>query len=681
MMVNAVYYNVKPFLPLFVRRALRRRLVARKLASCGDVWPINQAAAKIPEGWPGWPAGKRFALVLTHDVESQAGLDRCRQLMELEMQFGFRSSFNFVPEGSYRVPPDLRADLVKNGFEIGIHDLKHDGKLYRSRKVFRKSAQRINEYLKEWNATGFRSAFMLHNLEWIHDLNILYDASTFDTDPFEPQPDGVETIFPFWVPAPGASPASGLNRERGYVELPYTLPQDSTLFLHMEQPGIEVWKRKLNWIVAHGGMAMVIVHPDYMAIDNRCGSGEFPSAFYQEFLRHLKSEYQDQYWLALPGEVAEFARKHKEVLRHHPVWSKAPADREHPARGRKIWIDLENTPHIPFFKPIIRELEKRDHQVVLTARDAFQTCEMADRFGFEYRRIGRHYGQNPVLKVLGLMVRAFQLLPFALRERPDLAVNHGARAQILICNLLRIPTVLIMDYEHTSTPPLVRPRWEIVPAIVSDEGLHCRRKEKIRKYTGIKEDVYVPDFKPDSSVISQLQLNGGAIVVTVRPPATEAHYHNPESEVLFSHFMNRVRESPCVKAVLLPRNKKQEAAIKAKWPEWFADSKVVIPGQVVDGLNLLWHSDLVVSGGGTMNREAAALGVPVYSIFRGVIGAVDRQLQEEGRLILIESTEDVDSKILLEPRDRNPLPDSRPREALQNIVEHLVSILGIHYPD
>ena len=120
--------------------------------------------------------------------------------MQLEMEMGFRSSFNFVPEGDYRVPSALRQELLQNGFEIGVHDLRHDGRLFRSAAEFRKRAVRINRYLEDWKAVGFRSGFMLHNLDWLHQLNIEYDMSTFDTDPFEPQPEGRHTIFPNWIP-------------------------------------------------------------------------------------------------------------------------------------------------------------------------------------------------------------------------------------------------------------------------------------------------------------------------------------------------------------------------------------------------------------------------------------------------------------------------------------------------
>jgi uncharacterized protein len=345
--------------------------------------------------------------------------------------------------------------------------------------------------------------------------------------------------------------------------------------------------------------------------------------------------------------------------------------------GKKIWIDLENTPHIPFFKPIIRELEQRGHTVVLTARDAFQVCELADRFGLAYTKVGRHYGKNRLLKVWGLAWRSAQLLSFVLRERPALGLSHGSRAQILLCNLLRIPTVMIMDYEHAKTPPLVRPRWEIVPEVLFKENLHCKNRERIRKYKGIKEDVYAPEFKPDPSLRRQLELGEDNVIVTVRPPATEAHYHNPESEKFFVHFMGRACRSRGVKVVLLPRNKIQETQIRTSWPQWFEESKVVIPKEAVDGLNLLWHSDLVVSGGGTMNREAAALGVPVYSIFRGKSGAVDRHLQSQGRMVLIESTEDVQNKILLEPRKESSLPAVAPREALLEIVAQIEDIIKL----
>jgi glycosyltransferase involved in cell wall biosynthesis len=312
MLRNRIYYRIKPFIPKSLRTVLRRRLALRLRGSVDNIWPIMPGSERMPDGWPGWPDGKKFAVVLTHDVEGQAGLDKCRDLMRLELDLGFRSSFNFIPEGGYAVPVDLREELVRNGFEVGVHDLKHDGRLYWSRRGFRQRAARINRYLSEWGAAGFRSGFMLRKLDWLHELEIGYDASTFDTDPFEPQPEGCQTIFPFWVPravthnSRSTSDGSTFNDSNGgYVELPYTLPQDFTLFLLLREETAEIWCRKLDWIAGHGGMALVDSHPDYMAWNGSSRkSGEYPIELYQEFLEHIRSRYSGEYWPALPRQVA-----------------------------------------------------------------------------------------------------------------------------------------------------------------------------------------------------------------------------------------------------------------------------------------------------------------------------------------------------------------------------------------
>lgn len=320
---NRFYYSLKPYLPWRLRLALRRVHARLVLGRSGDVWPIRESAGRRPADWIGWPDGKQFAFVLTHDVESQAGLDRVKDLARLEVELGFRSCFYFIPEGPYRVGDDLRHWLIDRGFEVGVHDLHHDGKLYRSRQEFSSKAQRINGYLRKWNAVGFRAGFMHHNLGWHHDLDITYDASTFDTDPFEPQPDGVGTIFPFRVPAPTLvapkrseggpefrRPTSDLRSpisdHHGYVELPYTLPQDFTLFTIFRQQNISIWKRKLDWIAACGGMALLNVHPDYMEFseDRRPAAGTYSARWYREFLEHVHQRYSRGLWRTLPGSIA-----------------------------------------------------------------------------------------------------------------------------------------------------------------------------------------------------------------------------------------------------------------------------------------------------------------------------------------------------------------------------------------
>ena len=397
-----LYYHLKPWMPLGLRVMLRRLRVNRLRSTCGDVWPVNPAAAGAPAGWTGWPEGKQFALILTHDVESASGVRKVRELAGIEQRLGFRSSFNFIPEGSYDTPAELRHWLTNNGFEVGVHDLRHDGKLYSSREGFREKAGRINGYLKDWNAAGFRSGFMFHELDWIHDLNVIYDASTFDTDPFEPQPAGAGTIFPFWVPRSGAEGAiansgsgkpeagcpqsqirnpnsqidgsqsqignprsqsgqpiadggesltefsgpqskisnpksqiarspSAIGRAEsqvgpansatgsavskisnpksqigpGYLELPYTLPQDSTLFVYMREKTDRIWRQKLEWVAEQGGMALVNVHPDYMS--SKPGTRHwqrYSAGLYEGFLEWVRNRWGDRCWHVLPRDLA-----------------------------------------------------------------------------------------------------------------------------------------------------------------------------------------------------------------------------------------------------------------------------------------------------------------------------------------------------------------------------------------
>jgi predicted glycosyltransferase len=348
-------------------------------------------------------------------------------------------------------------------------------------------------------------------------------------------------------------------------------------------------------------------------------------------------------------------------------------------QGKRVWIDIDNSPHVPFFLPIIDELRARGVEVILTARDIYQVCDLMEFYKLRCEVIGRHYGKNKALKVLGNCMRAVQLIPTTRKNRPDLAVSHGSRAQILVCKALGIPAVLMHDYEFSTKTGFLNPDWVFMPDVIPTEAMN-RREDGVLKYPGIKEDVYVPRYRPDPSVLQVLGIEPEALVVTLRPPATEAHYHNPESEVLFAETVRMLSERPSVRAVTLPRNARQAEQLRNEWRELIALGKLIIPQHPVDGLNIIWFSDLVISGGGTMNREAAALGVPVYSIFRGKIGAVDRYLQGTGRLTLVESVEDVRKKIVLTKRNRATQPDLGNRPTLQFIVENIVTILEERCP-
>ncbi len=295
-----LYYVVKPLLPRRTQLGLRRGVVRRRRILSTDIWPIDEQAGVRPSQWQGWPDGKQFAIVFTHDIEHFGGQLKCDQVMRMERAYGFRSSFYFVPE-RYRVLRETRRNIVENGCEIGVHDYNHDGKLFSAEHVFNKRAPVINQYIAEWRASGFRSGAMHHNLEWIGRLNVEYDCSTFDTDPFEPQPDGVRTVFPFRVEV--------ASRRKEYIEMPYTLPQDFTLFVLMRERGPDIWKHKLKWIAETGGLALVNVHPDYMSFEGEdIGLERYPADYYEEFLRHVASTYEGKYWHALPRDVARYWR-------------------------------------------------------------------------------------------------------------------------------------------------------------------------------------------------------------------------------------------------------------------------------------------------------------------------------------------------------------------------------------
>lgn len=345
-----------------------------------------------------------------------------------------------------------------------------------------------------------------------------------------------------------------------------------------------------------------------------------------------------------------------------------------PRTAKKIWIDLDNSPHVPFFAPIIEELEQLGYSVLITARDCFQVCDLARLFNLNYRRIGRHYGKVKILKLAGLCIRSLQLAPTIIGEQPDIAISHGSRAQLMLAAVLRVPSVVIIDYEFAKGLTLLRPSWVMIPETIPGSAIHCD-EARLLKYPGIKEDVYVPRFKPEPAIRSELGLNADGLVVTIRPPANEAHYRSAASDVVFQAVIDFLGSKRNVQMILLPRNERQEAAVRNTWTELVRAGKIIIPGHAVDGLNLIWHSDLVISGGGTMNREAAALGVPVYSIFRGKIGAVDQYLAGSGRLVLIESADEVETKIVLARRRRPGQCESGHGGALRRIVDNIVAIV------
>jgi uncharacterized protein len=324
----------------------------------------------------------------------------------------------------------------------------------------------------------------------------------------------------------------------------------------------------------------------------------------------------------------------------------------------KIWIDLDNSPHVPFFVPIIPELKARGFELFVTARDSYQVVELLKYYKIEAHVIGKHYGKLKILKAFGTAWRALALAYLGRKEKAAVSLAHGSRGLMLASRLLGLESGL----------------WLIHPEIIRRNEAPVKGM-KVLTYPGIKEDVYLPSFHPDPQLRQRLGIAEDELLVTVRPPATEAHYHNPEAEGLLAATLEKFSNMPGARVLLLPRNKNQEQELRATWTKEIAGGKIVIPAHVEDGMNIIWNSDLVVSGGGTMNREAAAMGVPVYSIFRGPIGAVDRFLASKGRLVLLENVGQVRTKIQAVRRDKSSVALSHQKSpALETIVNHISDI-------
>jgi len=325
----------------------------------------------------------------------------------------------------------------------------------------------------------------------------------------------------------------------------------------------------------------------------------------------------------------------------------------------KIWIDLANSPHVLFFAPLVREFERRGIEVSCTARDFAQTLGLARLHGLRVESIGRHGGRSTLGKAREIVERAAALRRFARVARPDLAVSHNSYAQAVAARTLGIPFVTLMDYEHTPANHLsFRLASRILlPGAMPDEAVarYGASSRKVKRYAGFKEQVYLEDFEPEAGAFEGLLTDDvvrRSVVAVARPPADFAIYHRFRNP-LFDLWLDRVGRDDGVRIVLLPRTPEQRGRALA-----LALPSVVVPDREIDGPNLIHHADLVVSAGGTMNREAAVLGVPAYSLFAGRTAAVDTALEGLHRLVLVRQSKDLDSiqmaKCTLRSRLRNP---------------------------
>ncbi len=335
----------------------------------------------------------------------------------------------------------------------------------------------------------------------------------------------------------------------------------------------------------------------------------------------------------------------------------------------RLWIDLANSPHVPFFKALAARFVAAGHDLEVTARDFAETVPLAQAAGFNPTVVGVHGGRAVSAKGSNLIGRAWALASWGRKRRFDLAVSHNSYSQIVAARALRTRCVTLMDYEHQPANHLAFRLASriIVPASFPAERLrrYGARVGNVRRYHGTKEDVYLADFQPDPSFAKQLcelGVHPDNVLVLMRPPAHDALYHRFQNE-LFDEALTMLLEKEDVQVVLLPRNETQRVAYAALEIE-----RLIVPAQPLDGANLIAASDLVISAGGTINREAAALGVPVASIYAGRWAAVDDELVKEGRMQRIASLADLHQ---LPVEKKEP---AKPRGA-SNVIDEVMRLI------
>jgi predicted glycosyltransferase len=326
----------------------------------------------------------------------------------------------------------------------------------------------------------------------------------------------------------------------------------------------------------------------------------------------------------------------------------------------RVWVDLTNSPHVLVLRPVVRALEQRGAEVLITARDFAQTLELCERHGLAYEPIGRHRGGRLAAKGLGLVSRSTALLRWARGRRFDVALGHGSNDVTVAAKLLGIPSATAFDYEWAKVQHTVNCR--LAQAVVVPEAIPPERlapygaANKLRRYEGLKEEYYLADFEPDPAVLDELGLDPHKPIAVVRTPPEVSLYHRFDNP-LFASVLERLRP---LQTVVLPRTREQRGELDG----------FIVPERAIDAQSLVAYADLVVSAGGTMNREAVALGTPVWTTFEGRMGAVDEALIAAGRLRRLTRAED----LVLEKRP--PSGGERTRRDPALLADLLLSPVG-----
>lgn len=332
----------------------------------------------------------------------------------------------------------------------------------------------------------------------------------------------------------------------------------------------------------------------------------------------------------------------------------------------RLWVDMTNSPHVLVLRPIIAEFERRGWDVQVTAREFAQTVPLLERFGIDYTLISKHRGKNLFAKAAGLLARTVGMVRFGRGRGFDLALSHASNDLPVAAGLLGIPHVTMFDYEHAALSHHINVRLSakaLVPDAISADSLarYGGQPGQVDRYPGLKEEYYLSDMEPDRAVLDELDIDGDRILAVLRTPPSQAAYHRMENE-LFPAVLARLAGRDDVTTVVLVRTPDQREALRSS-----VEGDVRIPEGVIDAQSLVAFADLVVSGGGTLNREAAALGTPAYTVFSGKMGAVDEALLRQGRMHRVTDA----SEIAIEKKADRAIGSWRP---VGDLVDRIMAV-------
>ncbi len=336
----------------------------------------------------------------------------------------------------------------------------------------------------------------------------------------------------------------------------------------------------------------------------------------------------------------------------------------------KIWVDIVNSPHVLFFQPIIKALERDGHGISITARAYAQTIGMLDELGMDYVEIGAHAGARITDKAIDLFSRTVRLLSYARAGNFDLALTFNSASLVLAARILRIPSMVFMDYEYQ---PLNHFTFRLCDRVITPLIFPRRMLQKYgaiqktRTFSGLKEQLYISKTRYQTDLLKKLSIDQRRIIVTVRPPATMALYHHFENEFFYS-VITHILKNKNVVVIGLPRDDTQKNLLLS-----LGEENIHVPDDAVDGRQLLQCTDIMISAGGTMNREAAVLGIPAYSVFRGEVGAVDQYLISLGRMIPLRHRGDLAKMRIRKTRKRTPLFNKKVLDEIISLITHFAA--------